>query len=604
MSSKLVALRRLMVNGDLNQGVAISAYLLPRTDAHGSEYICERDERVKWLSGFSGSNATTIITKNKALLWTDGRYFLQAEKEFENGWELMKEGTPQTITPINWLIANLEKTSVIGFDPELVDFSTLQKYKDMMKANEIQFLPISTNLVDAIWQDRPTEKISNVIVLDEKNCGRSSADKIEELRGQMKDKKCDSIILGSLDDVCWLFNIRGQDIAFNPVVFSIAFVTLESVFLFINRSKLTKELEGVTILDYSEAKKVISEFHKDQKNLEHHKMWIPPKTNSGLSMLIADNSIYSAESPVFVTKSVKNETELSGMRSSHIRDSAAVIQFLFQMENELKAGKVWTEDSAANLIDKLRTQKDKYVSNSFGTISAVNANAAMPHYSHDPKIEPFQIKEGDVYLCDSGAQYLDGTTDVTRTVVVGDKINEDFRNMFTHVLIGHIECAYAKFPEGITGLRIDAFARQSLWAAGFDFGHGTGHGVGHFLNVHEGPCSIAYRYSNENGGIKPGMVITIEPGYYRAGHWGIRIENCYEIIRAKVQSGADNFVTFKALTLVPIQKTLINKEMLSEKQIKWVDDYHQEVYQTLSKHLIDNNLCDEAHWLKSACEPL
>ncbi|CEF65943.1 Xaa-Pro aminopeptidase 1 [Strongyloides ratti] len=607
MSKKLQLLRNLMKNGSLTNGKIVNVYLLPRTDPHKSEYISDRYQRVKFISGFSGSNAMVLVTNSKALCWTDGRYFDQAIEEFEEGWELMKQAVPDSITPLEWIDLNIPSGSVIAFDSHLVSQETAITMKNKLEALKIELLPIEKNFVDEIWENRPEEEIKKIKLLGVEYAGEDVPSKIERLRDTIREKKCDSIILTLLDDIAWLFNIRGNDIEYNPVVFSYALITMDESYLFINKKKLPEgyeeHLKGVKIFDYEKISDILKEYHSKNKENISHKMWVPSTTNYGLSSLISEGNTYASLSPVQVLKAIKNETELNGMRQAHIRDSGAVIEFLIWLEEELKSGKTLSEKIAMNKLDSLRSTKDKFVSLSFDTISAVNEHAALPHYKMTEKSN-LPLKFGDVYLVDSGGQYFDGTTDVTRTVIVGDNINNEFIDLFTQVLIGHIECAMAKFPEGIIGCRLDSFARHSLWDNGYDFGHGTGHSFGSFLNVHEGPGSISFRNPQENGQLKAGQMMTIEPGYYRTSHWGIRIENCYEIIKCNVNSGASNFLTFSPLTLVPIQKKLINKNMLSSKQVNWLNDYHSMVYDIMTSYFKRQCQEKEISWLKEACAPL
>uniref|UniRef100_A0A0N5A565 Xaa-Pro aminopeptidase 1 n=1 Tax=Parastrongyloides trichosuri TaxID=131310 RepID=A0A0N5A565_PARTI len=607
MSNKLQCLRNLMKNGNLTGGKVVNAYFLPRTDPHESEYINERYQLVKFISGFSGSNATVLITDTKALCWTDGRYFDQAIKEFDEGWELMKQAVPESITPSEWISLNMPYGSVIAFDPLLLSHSTAKDMKRQLGSMKIELLPVEKNFIDELWTSKPEEQINKIKLCDIQYTGETSANKIERLRKLIKAKKCDSIILTLLDDIAWLYNIRGNDIEYNPVVLSYAFITLDKAYLFINKKKLCEgseeHLKGIEILNYDEVKDIIISYHESNKHNINHKIWIPSTTNYKLSSLVNDNNIFTSPSPVQVMKATKNDIELKGMKECHIRDSAAVIEFLIYLENELSKGNILSEKIAMEKIDSLRAKKDKFVSLSFDTISAVNQHAAMPHYKMTDSSN-LPLKANDVYLVDSGAQYLDGTTDVTRTIVIGDKIDQEFINLFTHVLIGHIECAMAKFPEGILGCRLDSFARHSLWQSGYDFGHGTGHSFGSFLNVHEGPGGISFRNVQENGKLGSGQMMTIEPGYYRTGYWGIRIENCYEIIKCNVESGANNFLTFSPLTLVPIQRKLINKDMLNSKQINWLNDYHRVVSETMSTYFMQHGQEEEKRWVQDACAAL
>ncbi|KAK0425733.1 hypothetical protein QR680_009349 [Steinernema hermaphroditum] len=573
-TDKLERFRVLFSEKSLVNCASIEAYVLPSTDAHQSEYISEHDFRVKFLSGFSGSNAFTIITKSDALLWTDGRYFVQADEQLEDGWKLMKQGLPESTDPVDWLVENFPANTNVGFDPQLFGYAAGVSLVEKLKKVRINAICSEGNLVDRVWQDRPAASDAPVLTLSLEECGELSSDKIKRVRDSLQKKKCDSIVFTALDDIAWLLNIRGADISFNPVAFAVLVVTLDEVALFIDQKKVSD-------------------------------MWIPDVTNYFLGSLINKDNAYVAMSPVQPMKGVKNAVELQGMRNCHIRDGAAHVQFLVWLKKNIDAGKAVSELEAADYFEKLRSQREKFVSLSFDTISAVDTHSSLPHYKPGPDSGKRVIVKDSVYLVDSGGQYRDGTTDVTRTLCAKDHPDPDFKKMFTLVLKGHIDTAMLKFPSGINGIRIDVIARKCLWDDGYDFGHGVGHGVGHFLNVHEGPAGIAYRTYKDEGKIMKGYILTIEPGYYDPSRWGIRIENCYEVVEAKnLKSGAANYLTFSPLTFVPIQKNLIERSLLTPEEVSWLNVYHADCLEKVGPYLLAHNMDEEHEWLKEACTPL
>uniref|UniRef100_A0A915LY57 Aminopeptidase n=1 Tax=Meloidogyne javanica TaxID=6303 RepID=A0A915LY57_MELJA len=519
----LQKLRDLFKNEEiLGQKEHIDAYILPRTDAHNNEYINERDQRVKFISGFSGSNAWVIVTKENALLWTDGRYYIQAKSELYEGWTLMKLTGPDSIMPSDWIIQNLENGSKIG-----------------------------------------------------------------------------------------LFNLRGSDIPYVPVFYSYAIIMeINKTFLFVDMRKITPEIStylknnNVEIFDYQNVVSFLKEYHETSKNefnTKMHKIWLSKSINYEIGSLFDKKYYYLADSPVSKMKTIKNLVELNGMRNSHIRDSAALIKFLYWINNEISLGHLVDEIRAARQINYYREQLDKFVSLSFETISAVDENAALPHYHVNENNDKKFIKDESVYLFDSGGQYYDGTTDVTRTICFSKNPTQHFCQMFTLVLRSHIDCACTKFPSETSPALFDGITRLPLWSNGYNFAHNVGHGVGHFLNVHEIPPCLG---STEKFGLKKGNVVTIEPGYYEENNFGIRIENCYEIVEAKnLQSGAKNFLEFEVLTFVPIQKNLIVRELLEQKHIDWLNNYHNKCFSVVGRFLQEKGMQEEYNFLAEACTP-
>ncbi|CAI4226824.1 unnamed protein product [Auanema sp. JU1783] len=591
-----------------SNGKSFDAFILPSTDDHQSEYLSEYDFRVKFLSGFSGSNAFVIVTLKEALLFTDGRYFEQAEKELAEGWTLMKSGLPDSLTPTEWLMKNLSSNSVVCFDPHLSTYFEAEKMIKCLGALNIRALAVQPNLVDGFWECRPERPQKEILTLPVEVTGRSIDEKLADIRSHLLDVKCTSIVLCSLDDVMWTLNIRGFDIPYNPLVFSYLLVSLDAVYLFIDLEKVTNQikrhLQGVELMSYDEVLPFLKEWNeKLMTENPLHRVLIPASSSYAIGAIFSNN-ILNDVSPVQVLKAVKNNVEMEGMRQSHIRDSATLVEFFAWLEKEVLAGNEYSEVEVAAKIDGLRSQQDRFVDLSFPTISASGEHAALPHYHTNGEEGNKKIIANQVYLCDSGAHYVDGTTDVTRTVMIGEttKFEKNFVFHNTLVLKGHITLAKTKFPEGIIGSRLDSFTRHSLWQSGLDFGHGTGHGVGHFLNVHEGPIGIGHRVVLPGGQLKSGQVLTIEPGYYLPGSYGIRIENCYEIIKAQVPSEASNFLAFKSLTLVPIQTSIVDKQMLSSEEVQWLNDYHDEVLAHVGDYLRKREKHEAYQWLCQNCK--
>ncbi|PAV60225.1 hypothetical protein WR25_21475 [Diploscapter pachys] len=605
-ADKLLALRGLFSSPAvtaLTGGTPLSAYLLPSTDAHQSEYLADYDFRVKFLSNFSGSNAYVVVTEKNALLWTDGRYFVQAAKQLDDKlWTLMKQAQPDSITVEDYLISNLAAGNAVGFDPFLLTYDAGSKLLKKLNSVGLKPVAINENLVDKFWTDRPTLSNKKVDVLNTNEHGQSTCDKLTKLREKLKKQKCDAIVLGALDDIVWMLNIRGFDIPYNPLVYSYMLITLDEAHLFIDDSRLDDasraHLSNIHIHNYTDAQPFISKWRESNKTA---RVFVPTSTNYAIGSIFGENSIQD-DSPVM--KAVKNGIEIQNMRTSSIRDSAALVQFFYWLEQEIKAGKTYNEFELADKIDGLRAKMEKFVDLSFTTISAVGDHSALPHYHPDGDEGNRTLHANQVFLLDSGAHYRDGTTDVTRTIWTGDVSTApaDFIRNNTLVLKGHIHLAQTLFPSGINGVRLDTLSRHALWQQGLDFGHGTGHGVGMYLNVHEGPIGIGFRTMSRHGDLKSGNVITIEPGYYLPQHYGVRIENCYELVSAEVNSGSKDFLRFEPLSWVPIQTAIIDKSLLNEDQVKWLNSYHDKVLELTGGFLKSNGMTTELEWLQKQCE--
>ncbi|EGT53911.1 hypothetical protein CAEBREN_32087 [Caenorhabditis brenneri] len=587
----------------------LAAYLLPSTDAHHSEYLAEYDFRVKFLSGFSGSNAYVVVTNKEALLWTDGRYFIQVGQQLDSTcWKLMKQGQPDSITVVDWLVQNLERGSAVGFDPTLLGFEAGTKTVKRLKAAGFAPVALEENLVDQFWHDRPALAGGPVVVLNPRTqSGASTAEKVEKLREKLKAKKASAAVFTLLDDVMWLLNIRGNDIQFNPLAYSYLFVGMREIHLFIDANKLNDTSRAhlhessVSIHEYDEVLPWIRQWLKSKEEAGEPRMaYLSPETNYAIGSIFGEENSIVDTSLAQIAKARKNKMEMQGMRESNLRDSAALIEFLCWLEKEFTAGKEYTETQLAEKVDSLRSRQEKYVTLSFETISASSEHAALPHYKPHGDDGERLVSQNTCYLVDSGAHYLDGTTDVTRTVWYKNPPKQFiFHN--TLVLKGHINLALAKFPDGINGARLDTLTREGMWKLGLDFEHGTGHGVGHYLNVHEGPIGIGHRSVYTGGELHTGQVLTIEPGFYLKENYGIRIENCYETIPVNVISGAKNFVGFSPLTLVPIQTSIIDKVQLKPAEVTWLNEYHERVLREVGPLLKRAEKHEEYEWLVKAC---
>ncbi|ELU14220.1 hypothetical protein CAPTEDRAFT_169985 [Capitella teleta] len=590
----------------------IHAYIVPTGDAHVSEYIADCDKRREFISGFSGSNGTAIVTSSKAALWTDGRYFLQAEAQMDSNWTLMKDGLTETPSQGDWLCDVLPTSGRVGVDPFLMSAVAWEALNKKLQSEGLDLIPVKDNLIDLVWEDQPPRPNNRIFTQALKWTGQTWDEKISSLREKISQKKCSMIVLSALDDVAWLLNLRGSDIDFNPVFFSYVIVTMENVYLFVDERKLTPDIrthlrmgeedkKGVILKPYESIRPELESLMKMIKPAT--KAWVTPSINYALLSAIPEKERYKDVSPVAVMKSVKSPAEIQGMRNAHIKDAVALCEYLMWLENEVPKGCL-TEISASDHLEKLRSQQDEYVSLSFDTISGFGSNGAIIHYRSSPETDRLLTTE-ELYLCDSGAQFRDGTTDVTRTVHFGTPSQHE-KDCFTRVLKGHISLSHVIFPNGTKGPLLDTLARTSLWANGLDYLHGTGHGVGSFLNVHEGPMGIGYRPRPDDIPLKEGNILSNEPGYYEDGKFGIRIESLCLVVKAttKYNFNDKGFLTFEPITLVPIQSKLINPALLSESEIQWLNDYHQKTRDVIGPALLEQGRKEVYNWLIKNTQPL
>ena len=570
----------------------IDAYIIPTSDPHMSEYPADCWKYREWISGFTGSAGTVIITADKAGLWTDSRYFLQASTQLEGtGIELFKMMLPETPTIPEFLTHELKEGQTVGLNGETYSLADARSLEKALAEKEIK-LNTNASLIDPIWKERPAIPEAPMFEMPVELSGKSTEDKLIDINKMLHKAGADCTILSALDEVAWTFNIRGTDVAYNPVVISYAFVSEKESVLFVNPKKIPAEIaehlkkEGVTLADYGMLATFLSRLP------ERTRVFIDSKrTNVAIYNALPKSSILiEGTSPANHLKSIKNETEIKGFRNAVLKDGIAMTKFYFWLEKMLKAGEKVTELSAAAKLTALRSEQPQYVMDSFASISSYGPHGAVVHYSPTPETDT-ELKTDSLYLLDSGAQYLDGTTDITRTIALCDEPSEQMKKDFTRALKGTIGIAKCKFPAGIRGCLIDACARKALWDAGINYLHGTCHGIGHCLNVHEGPQSI--RMEENPVILEPGMVMSDEPAIYRPGEYGIRTENMI-LIREDSETEFGKFLGFETLTLCYIDTKLVIPSMLSVREHAWLNKYHQMVYDLVSPHLTE----EEKAWLK------
>lgn len=591
---RVAALRVLMVKH------RVDAYLAPSTDAHQSEYVPTLWRRREWISGFSGSSGDVVITARSAALWTDGRYFLQAASELAgSGITLMKLGQPGTPTIAGWLSRQLKRGSRVGVDPRLLSGSLYRNLRNDLAKAGIDLVSVETNLIDVLWIDRPEPPSGTVEPHPVRYSGLSYKNKLKAVRGAMRDAGAGAHVISALDAIAWLFNIRGSDVLHNPVVIAYAIVTAKRALLFVAEPRrVAPEIrrafgKHVLIRNYSGFRTELQRLSRSRDPV-----WVDPTaTNQWIFDLLKNARLITSESPITLSKAQKNTVELRGARAAHVRDGAALVRFLHWLD-EVVGREPVTEISAADKLLEFRRRSGLFRGLSFDTISGYAEHGAIIHYSATPRTD-VRLRRKGLYLIDSGAQYLDGTTDITRTVALGKPTREQ-RAHFTRVLKGHIQLATQTFPQGTAGRQLDTLARKFLWDAGLDYGHGTGHGVGSYLSVHEGPQSISH--SRDTGvPLAPGMICSNEPGYYQPGEYGIRIENLIYVVTDPEHSKSGRmFLTFENLSLCPIDLTLIEPALLTRDEIRYLNAYHAEVRHKLARLLNKK----EAAWLAKATRPI
>ena len=575
----------------------ISAFIVPSTDPHSGEYVPAHWESRKWLSGFSGSAGTVVVTKDNAGLWTDSRYFIQAEEQLKGtGIQLFKDRLPETPSISEWLGSVLNKDEKVGIDGWV---NSMQEAAGLRK--ELQTYGLELTLVEDpfqyIWDDRPTLPQTPVFIHGLEYAGVSCSEKINKIKKSIKSKGATGIILSSLDEIAWTLNLRGDDVHCNPLFISYLFLSENKNTLYILEEKVTEEVRSylkeheVEIEDYKNFSKNLKAFSgKDEEVLQ-----ISPQANEALFTLASQHThVIIAPSPVALMKAHKNPTEIAGFRKAMERDGVAMVKFLRWLKDAVKVGEE-TELSVDEKLYELRAEQANFKGISFDTIAGYKEHAAIVHYEATPETS-IPLKPEGMLLLDSGAQYLDGTTDITRTIVLGP-LTEEEKKDYTLVLKGHLQLQNAQFPAGTCGTQLDVLARIAMWKAGINYLHGTGHGVGQFLSVHEGPHQV--RMNHMPTLLEPGMTLTDEPGIYKAGRHGIRIENTLVIVPAQ-ENEFGTFYKFEPLTLCPIDKEAILVDMFNDEELSWFNEYHQMVYNRLKPFLNEQ----EQAWLEEATSPL
>ncbi len=572
---KVNKLREIMKNKNIDH------YIITSNDPHQSEYVADRYRGRAYISGFTGSAGTLLVSAESSKLWTDGRYFIQAENDLkDSGIDLMKMRTPGYPTLEEYIKDNVKEGEVVGFDGNCYSTNGYKKLVELAEENNFK-IELNNDLLNEVWEDRPSLPKDKIILHHVKFCGESSTDKLLKVRDKMKELKSESFILTSLDDIAWLFNIRGNDVKFNPVAMAYAIILKNEATLYIDKDKVTDEIisefkcKNITIKEYDE-------ILNDVKILTGSVYIDPAKVNASIFNAISKGvKVIEGINITTNLKSIKNETELRNLENCQVRDGVAMVRFIKWLKESVGNVKV-TEISATEKLSSIRAEGEYSKGDSFGTIAGYKEHAAMMHYSANEESDYEILNEG-MFLVDSGGQYLDGTTDITRTFVMGD-ITEEEKRDFTLVLKGHINLSMAKFLRGTTGVNLDILARGPLWKYGIDYKCGTGHGVGFFLNVHEGPQGITPQ--NNTVVLEPGMILTNEPGIYKEGKYGIRTENTLVVVKDKTTEFGD-FYRFDTISYCPIDLNGVVKEMLSLEELEWLNNYHETVYNKLSPFMND-----------------
>ncbi len=571
----------------------IDGFIVPHADEFQGEYLPAYAERLAWLTGFTGSAGSAIILSKKAAIFVDGRYTIQVAEQTDD--KAITALDSSDISPDKWVRKNLKPGQRLGFDPWLLTASQTEKFESAVLAAGGELVSLNTNPIDTIWHDQPEKPSKQVFAQPLQFAGKSTADKISQIQKALKQNKADAAILSRTDSVSWLFNIRGAEIAHNPVVLSYAIINASGkAQLFVESAKVPEDVAALladttSILPPDQFQPTLTALGKANAHVLLDKASAPEQIRRIL--LDARASIIPAADPCVLPKAIKNDIELNGARAAHLRDGAVMARFLSWLDRESQNRQL-DEISVAKKLEALRIKTGQLQEISFDTISAAGPHAAIPHY-RVTTASNLPLNQNEIFLCDSGAQYRDGTTDITRTIIIGTPTDE-MRDCNTRVLKGMIGLTLARFPVGTTGVQLDTLARQHLWNAGLDFNHGTGHGVGSYLCVHEGPASIS---KAGTVALQPGMILSNEPGYYKEGDFGIRIENLVIVTPARdIAGGNHQMLGFETLTLAPIDQRLINVDLLNENEKQWLNTYHQQVFDNISPQLDQPT----RNWLKTA----
>jgi Xaa-Pro aminopeptidase len=578
----------------------LDGFVVPLTDEHMSEYVGSYAQRLAWLTGFEGSAGSAVVLPEEAAIFVDGRYTLQVRQQVSaNEWSY--QSVPETSTT-QWLEDHAPEGARIGYDPWLHTRDWVKKAKEALATRGAELVAVDRNPIDEIWKDRPDASKAHLVVQSDQYAGKSAAEKRTEIGDWLAKHHADAAVLSALDSIAWAFNIRGQDVSRTPVALAYALVHADGTAdLFVASEKVGPDVRqhlgnGVRLHERTAFESALLEFKGKTVVVD------PERAVAAIFEALekAGAKILALRDPTILPKAIKNPAEIAGQKAAQERDGAAIARFLHWLEIEAPSGEL-DELKAAARLQEYREEAPELRDLSFDTISAAGPNAASPHYKvNEESNRP--IEKNRIYLVDSGGQYIDGTTDITRTVIVGEP-TEEMRDRFTRVLKGHIAIATAVFPKGTRGSQLDSFARRPLWEAGLDYAHGTGHGVGSFLSVHEGPQRISPVGSSQSGGDEPlqvGMILSNEPGYYKAGEYGIRIENLVLVVEREIEGAEKEMMGFETLTFAPIDRRLIDFEMLEPEELIWLNCYHAHVLARIGPKLRGADLA----WLQQACAPI
>ena len=578
----------------------LDGFVVPLTDEHMSEYVGSYAQRLAWLTGFQGSAGSAVVLPEEAAIFVDGRYTLQVRSQVD-GKDWSYQSVPET-SAADWLKEHAPEGARIGYDPWLHSRDWVKKATQALAARGAELVAVEQNPIDKIWSDRPEASKAHLIVQPDQYAGRSSAEKRHEIADWLEKQGADAAVLSALDSIAWAFNVRGADVSRTPVALAFALVRSDGTAdLYVNPEKVSADVQqhlgnGVRLHDRAAFETALGE-------LEGQTVAVDPERAVAAIFDALDRAgakVIAVRDPTILAKAIKNPVEIAGQKAAQERDGAAISRFLRWVEEEAPGGEV-DELTASDHLEALRKENPELRDLSFDTISGSGPNGAIVHYKSSEKTNR-KLQKGELYLVDSGGQYVDGNTDITRTVAVGEPTGE-MRDRFTRVLKGHIAVATAIFPKGTRGSQLDSFARRPLWEAGLDYAHGTGHGVGSFLSVHEGPQRISPVGSAQSGGdepLKAGMILSNEPGYYKTGEYGIRIENLVLVVDKPVEGAEKETLGFETLTFAPIEPRLIDVSMLSDSELKWLNDYHAEVLARIGPRLEG----EDKAWLERQCTPL
>lgn len=574
----------------------MQAYIIPTSDFHETEYVSEYFAARKYMSGFTGSAGVLVVLLDKAGLWTDGRYFIQAANQLAgSGIDLMKQGQEDTPSIEEYIVTNLTQGSVVGFDGRVMNVNDANKYKQAFMMHDIKMVT-DKDLVGRIWDDRPVLPCTETFHYDEKYAGKSISEKLTQVREAMKGYNCRSHIVTKIDEIAWLYNLRAHDVPHFPVALAYTIIKENDAMIYIDASRLDEESKTLFAQNHIQVKDYEA-IYEDVKTLEGPVLVDGNFVNSKIVYSLNTEIVY-AQDPIVLLKAMKNETELANTRNAHIKDGVACTKFMYWLMQNVNNG--ISEMSAQEKLQELRKEQADYLEDSFNTICAYKEHAAMMHYSSNEETN-VELKPEGMLLVDSGGQYLDGTTDITRTFVLGS-ITEEEKKWFTLALKGHIRLEKANFLYGCRGLNLDILARGPLWDLDMDYQCGTGHGVGHLSNVHEAPNGFRWKIvpeRNDSCVLEEGMITSNEPGVYVEGEFGIRHENEMVVVKGN-KNFYGQFMHFETLTFVPFDRKGIDKSLFSEDELAWLNDYHASVYEKISPFLTN----EEAEWLKEACRPL